>query len=296
MIVQFALQAGTPQVPAFDSSELMTALGARSVRFLGSGSFGESWAFDTSSGVRVAKVLNDVALRHRERILREIEALRRVSSPHVVRLLEVQQHVVAIRKRPFLIFQYVAGGDVWSHMTSGRWPTPEEAQEFATRVLEGLRALHAQDVVHRDIKPENIALESPGQWARPVVLDLGISKPLDLVPITIYPARMGTAPYMAPEVLEQRGALKSSDLWSLGVTIYLLLAHRHPFYDDPDEPLTPEEALDRLNAGCDELDPALPATLRKQVMKWLSVTPHARGSAAKALEVLGAGSDDSTAD
>jgi serine/threonine protein kinase len=150
--------------------------------------------------------------------------------------------------------------------------------------LRGLVALHDREVVHRDVKPENLALRG-GDWAQPVLLDLGLGRLLDSSTLTAYPAMVGTAPYMAPEIIEGRAARKGSDLWSLGVVTHLLLARQHPFYSDPAEVLDADEAYDRLIAG----SPALPAgtpVLSDLVSRLLAATSYSRGSAARALRDL----------
>ena len=86
-------------------------------------------------------------------------------------------------------------------------------------------------MVHRDIKPGNIALRD-GDWSRPVLLDLGLARSADEATITVYPAAVGTAWYMAPEQLEGRRARKAADLFAVGVDRARGPGRRHPFYDD----------------------------------------------------------------
>lgn len=284
MLFGFDLNAVRPSAPKLDGNELTAVLAANSIRFLGSGSFGESWAFTRSGSTRVAKVLLDPGTTSRQ-VLREIEGLTRVSSPHVVRLIEVQVPTLSVGPRLALIFEFIDGGDVGRRIERAQWPTPEEVLEFTIGTLRGLVALHGREVVHRDVKPENIALRG-GDWAQPVLLDLGLGRLLDSSTLTAYPAMVGTAPYMAPEIIEGRAARKGSDLWSLGVVAHLLLAHQHPFYPDPAELLDPDDAYDRLVAGAPTLPATISAPLLAVVPRLLSATSYARGSAARALRDL----------
>ena len=285
MLFGFDLNAHRTSPPTLDPDELKIVLAADTVRFLGSGSFGESWAFTRTGLTLVAKVLLDPGTTSRQ-ILREIEGLTRVASPHVVRLLEVQVPTLTIGPRLALIFEYIDGGDVGRVIGRGQWPTPDDVLAFTIGTLRGLVALHRGEVVHRDVKPENIALRG-GDWAEPVLLDLGLGRLLDSSTLTAYPAMVGTAPFMAPEIIEGRAARKGADLWSLGVVVHLLMAQQHPFYADPSELLDPDDAYDRLVAGPPALPTGTPAPLLVVVSRLLSSTSYARGSAARALRDLG---------
>lgn len=190
-----------------------------------------------------------------------------------------------IGPRAALIFEFVTGGDLAGRVHTGQWPTEAHVKTFAKGVLAGLAALHAREVVHRDIKLENIALRG-ADWAQPVILDLGLDRLLDSSSLTPYPAMVGTGPYMAPEVLEGRAARKGSDLWSLGVVLYLLLTRSHPFLPNPAEVLDRDDMYDRVIAGA----PPLPATVSEPlatiVARFLSPASFQRGTAARALAEL----------
>lgn len=162
-----------------------------------------------------AKILLDPNPTSSE-VMREVTPLTRVCSPNVVRLEGVQLLSLSGSQRAALIFEHITGGDVWGAIRAGAWPAPDEVAGFAAGALRGLAALHAHEVVHRDVKPHNIALRE-ADWTRPVLLDLGLGRLLDESTKTFYPQALGTAPFMAPEVVEGRPARKGSDLWSLGV-------------------------------------------------------------------------------
>jgi serine/threonine protein kinase len=285
MFFRFDLIAARASVPTLSGSEVATVLTASAVRYLGSGSFGETWAFDTAAGTKVAKFLLDPASTSKQ-ILREIEGLTRVASPYVVRLIEVNRVALpSVGPRVALIFEFVDGGDVAGLIHAGHWPAVAEVHEFAVGVLRGLVALHGREVVHRDIKPENLALRGAA-WREPVILDLGLGRLLDASTLTMYPAMVGTAPYMAPEIIEGRAARKGSDLWSLGVVLFLVLAHAHPFLPDPAEVLDADEMYDRLIAGAPALPVGVPGGLTTVVGRFLAPASYQRGSAARALAEL----------
>jgi serine/threonine protein kinase len=95
-------------------------------------------------------------------------------------------------------------------------PDDYQLRAFLHGVANGLEVLHSNQIIHRDIKPDNIILRG-GDWARPVIIDLGLSRLLDLTSMTVYPWAAGTWPYMAPEQLRGERAIDRTDVWALGV-------------------------------------------------------------------------------
>ena len=208
----------------FPADEVAAALGGP-VILLGAGSFGDTWRYqDTAVKITCADAYPP------QRLSREVNGLSKVASPYVVRLLGTRTVALGGQDRPALVFEYIAGGDVAGRISAAQWPSPAEAVAFLAGLLTGVRDMHAAGVVHRDIKPGNIALRD-GDWSRPVLLDLGLARGADESTITVYPAAVGTAWYMAPEQLEGRRARKAADLFAVGVTVREVLGGQHPFYD-----------------------------------------------------------------
>ncbi len=285
MLFAFNLNATRPTTPLLDPTDLSRVLGATSPRFLGRGGFGESWSVAMANGPTLAvKILLNPA-QTSQRVAREVTGLTRVSSPHVVRLVDVNVLDLAIGQRLALIFEFIDGGDIWTRVQAAQWPTDDETRAFVTGVLRALAALHQGEVVHRDVKPENLMLRG-GDWASPVLLDLGLGRLLDEPSLTAYPAAVGTAPYMAPEVIQGRRARKGSDLWSLGVIAHLLLTHSHPFYPDPLEILDEDEAYKRMAGGAPPLPVSVGDPLAAVVPRLVSVASFERGSASRALSEM----------
>lgn len=264
-----------------DPSKLCKALGAREAKFLGSGGFGETWLVQLDGGPAAIKILHTATP---ERLEREIEALQRCNSPHVVRLIEYRSIEYNRKQLPALVFEYVDGGDLYSHIERGNWPKSlGELRSFAIGLLRGVVELHRRDVIHRDIKPQNIILRN-GNYASPVLVDLGIARLVDLETITRYPMALGTLPFMAPEQLRGERAHKGTDVWAVGVVLYMLATRRHPFYTDV--PIDYEDALDRLGTGPDPLPESLPEEFTRVVLRMLEPQVHRRGTAARNLAEL----------
>lgn len=274
--------------PVLDPEEIRGAFGAARAELLGRGAFGETWrlsgdAFATT-GDAAAKVIYRDGYPP-ERLARETDGLLRTSSPNVVKLLEARTVDLHGGSRAALLFEFVKGGDVAGAIGAGAWPRYPEVHAFAAGVLTGLVALHGTNTAHRDIKPENIALRE-GDWAQPVILDLGLSKQLDVDALTTYPQLLGTLPFMAPEQIRGEEARKAADVWALGCVLHLLLTRQHPFFGAYADAVHRADALSRVVAGAPPLPADVPEPLRSVVTRLLSPTEHERGSARRALSDL----------
>jgi eukaryotic-like serine/threonine-protein kinase len=179
------------------------------------------------------------------RVEREVDAMRAVNSPHVMKFLESltlrtgENTLAAIRG------EYIAGGTIATRLKAGDWPDERQALNCARSVLLGLQALHGADRVHRDIKPANVGLRG-GSWEEAVVLDLGLVRDLAATSITRYPELLGTIPFMAPEQLRMERAVKRTDVFAVGVLLFLLLTRELPYVSDSQDRGVDAERLRRL--------------------------------------------------
>ncbi|MEU9215645.1 serine/threonine-protein kinase [Streptomyces sp. NPDC048376] len=270
-----------PAVPRFTPGEVTKELGADAT-FLGAGAFGDTWKV----GDEAVKIIcaDDYSMA---RLEREVEGLRRVSSPHVVAFHGPITVQLGGKARPGLRFEYIAGGDLEGRITNGELLPPQRAEEFLRGLLSGVRALHKAATIHRDIKPANIALRN-GRWQEPVILDLGLAKQIDASTITIYPGHIGTFPYMSPEQLIGQRARKAADLWAVGVTVRHALSGSHPFYRI-DQMYTVDEAYTRLTQGPEPLAGNCPGNVSAILDRLTSMVEHERGSVSSNLIRLSRG-------
>jgi serine/threonine-protein kinase len=267
------------QNPQYTEAEIASALGGPVTR-LGCGAFGETWRREDTA----VKIIWDGSYPP-DRLRREVDGLRRVSSPHVVRLLDTRTVAVRGEQRPALVFEYIPGGDVARRITAGQLPSVAEAVEFLEGLLTGIGHMHAGQTVHRDIKPANIALRG-GDWAWPVLLDLGLARGAGEATMTAYPAQVGTPAYMAPEQLQCLPARQASDLFAAGVTVRELLGGRHPFYDPGPLP-PPADMITRIGNGPRPLPAGVPGHVTELLDRLTAPRTSDRGSARSSLKRLG---------
>jgi serine/threonine-protein kinase len=245
-------------------------------RVLGSGGMGVVYEA-THLGIdrRVAiKVLVDgdrASERRRRRFRREALSAGRLRSPHVVRIVDVDE---TPQGRPYIVMEHLEGHDLAVELRRrGRLPV-SEAVDWVLQAASAIAEAHDSGVVHRDIKPANLFLARDGRSISLKVLDFGIAKmntePGD-EPLTATSGRMGTPLYMSPEQIRgARTAGPRSDIWSLGVVLFELLAGQPPFGGDTPFAVTlaiTTEAAPSLTSQRPDVPPALEAALQTALAK-----------------------------
>ncbi|MBA0052077.1 serine/threonine protein kinase [Streptomyces sp. AJS327] len=162
----------------------------------------------------------------RERVLREARALARLRHPQVVTIF----HIVTAPETdfPWLVMELVPGGSLVDRLDRGLLG-PVEAARLGRGVLAGLRAAHAAGILHRDVKPGNVLLREDGS---PVLTDFGIAALGELSALTSTGALVGSPEYIAPERVRGQEGNPASDLWSLGLVLYVAVEGRHPLRRD----------------------------------------------------------------
>ncbi|MFH9475147.1 protein kinase [Streptomyces anulatus] len=160
----------------------------------------------------------------RARVLREARALARVDHPNVVTV----HHIVDSGEDgyPWIVMELVAGSSLHDRLAAGPME-PAEAAELARGILSALRAAHASGIQHRDVKPANVLLRTDG---RPVLTDFGIAAIRESTSLTMTGALIGSPDYIAPERIRGTEGDPSSDLWSLGMMLYVAVEGHHPLH------------------------------------------------------------------
>ncbi len=182
------------------------------------------------------------------RFLREARAAAALNHPNICTIHEVGESEGG---RPFIALAFYEGETVKEKIERGPL-SEEEALDLARQTLRGLEAAHARGIVHRDIKPANLMVTGDGELK---ILDFGLAKTEDLS-LTAPGLRLGTVAYMSPEQTRGEAVDGRTDLWSLGVVLYEMLAAERPFRGESDRIVV--QAI-RHEA------PRLPARIRKRL-------------------------------
>ncbi len=202
---------------------------------IGGGGMGEVYlAADTKLGRTVAlkflpaEVASDQ--KRMQRFTREAHAASSLNHPNIITIHEIEQEGAVT----FIATEFIEGVTLRERMATGPLPI-EEALDVAIQTASALAAAHAKDIVHRDIKPENIMLREDGYVK---VLDFGLAKlaenrsttPEAVTQVhTDVGAVIGTARYMSPEQARGLEVDGRTDIFSLGIVFYEMLAGRSPF-------------------------------------------------------------------
>lgn len=199
------------------------------IKKLGAGGMGEVYlAEDTTLPRKVA--LKFLAQSYAEipefkaRFKREAEAAAAIRHPNIIVIHEIGE----VANRPYFVMEYIEGESLGELIARKELPI-HEVIDMLIQVCDGLRKAHQQGVIHRDIKPSNIMLDQDGLVK---IVDFGLAKLQDASNITAEGARMGTIPYMPPEQDLGQELDQRSDIFSLGVVLYELIARQYPFRGD----------------------------------------------------------------
>ena len=211
----------------------------------------------------------------RERFEREVELGRTLSHPNIIRMFE-QGEVLGV---PFFTMEYLQGQTLHARLKETGAFAPGEACRIVFQVAEALDYAHHKGVVHRDLKPSNIMLLPEGTVK---VMDYGIARARRFEGITITGAFMGTPDYVAPEIAEGRGTDARSDLYSLGVVFYELLAGRKPFVGDTPFATLRMHVSDAPKPPSSHM-PETPRELEAVVLRLLAKDPNDRYPSAEDL-------------
>jgi eukaryotic-like serine/threonine-protein kinase len=211
----------------------------RIIQKLGAGGMGEVYlALDTKLDRKVAiKILPPDSLAEEalsRRLLREAQAVAKLDHPNICAIYDVNE----AESGTFIVMQYIEG-ETLAEMMERKALRLGTALSIAEQTAEALAEAHAHGIVHRDIKPQNIMITPRGQVK---ILDFGLAKlvrasdPVDgdapTATLLSTPGHViGTMPYMSPEQVQGDPVDPCSDIFSLGITFYEMLAGKHPFKD-----------------------------------------------------------------
>lgn len=198
------------------------------------------------------------------RFKREALAAARLTHPNVVQVYDSGID----DSRHYIVMEYVPGRSVAQLLKEKGRLDVDEAVDIVCQACEGLKYAHSKGIVHRDIKPGNLMIANDGTIK---LADFGIAKAAEETRITQAGSVVGTAAYLSPEQAHGEEAGVASDIYSLGVVTYQLLAGRLPYeyssltelaLKQQTQPLEPLPSLNDLVSP--ELDRAISRALARQ--------------------------------
>jgi eukaryotic-like serine/threonine-protein kinase len=211
-----------------------------------------------------------------KRFEREARSVAQLNHPNIVTIYAVGEH----DGNHFIAMEYIKGRTFTAALEQDGPFEVRRAVELLAQSADALAEAHNKDIIHRDIKPHNIMIDQAG---RVKVMDFGLAKALSgATSLTAAGTAMGTPTYMSPEQC-QGGALDPrTDLYSLGVTFFEMLAGRPPFVGD-----TPLAVISQIMTAdfpsVTYFNPEVPPEVARIVEKMVARDPAARYAFAEAL-------------
>ncbi|WVZ87799.1 hypothetical protein U9M48_034381 [Paspalum notatum var. saurae] len=210
------------------------------VREIGAGNFGVAKLMrNKETRELVAMKFIERGNRIDENVFREIVNHRSLRHPNIIRFKEV----VLTPTHLAIVMEYAAGGELFERICEAGRFHEDEARYFFQQLVCGVSYCHAMQICHRDLKLENTLLDgSPAPRLK--ICDFGYSK--SSVLHSRPKSTVGTPAYIAPEVLSRREYDgKHADVWSCGVTLYVMLVGAYPF-EDPKDPKNFRKTISRI--------------------------------------------------
>ncbi len=153
------------------------------------------------------------------RFIQEAKSAAALNHPNVCSIIDIQEHEGNL----FIVMEYVDGQTLMDKKSS---ISLKQAIEIGIQIADGLAVAHEKGIIHRDIKPENIMVRKDGIVQ---IMDFGLAKLAGTSRLTKMGSTVGTLGYMSPEQVQGAEADHRSDIFSLGVLLYEMIAGRSPF-------------------------------------------------------------------
>ena len=217
-----------------------------------------------------------------ERFRREANSAASIANPHIVQVYDTGE----FNGLDFLVMEYVHGVNLRHEMNAQGTFSVRETLRVVAETLDGLASAHRAGVVHRDIKPENILINDRGHVQ---ITDFGLAKAASQATLSSTGMLLGTAAYLAPEMIENNQATAQGDLYSVGIMAWEMLTGSVPFISD--NPVTlvfkhVHEDVPSVALQCPDIDPAVARFIGHLTQRSVQARPADAGAALLELKQL----------
>jgi len=246
---------------------------------LGEGSYGSvSKGRNKSTGaVRAVKTISKAQMKNIERFKQEIAIMKMMDHPNIIKLHESFED----RRNIYLVMELCSGGELFDRIIEVGHFTEQQAAIVIQQIVRAVFYMHENHVCHRDLKPENFLFVSKDTIERNLlkIIDFGLSCKFESGKVLT--TKAGTPYYVAPQVLMGRYD-ELSDMWSIGVIMFVLLCGYPPFFAETDA-----DVLAKVRLGNFNFNPAdwknISEDAKDLIRKLLKMNPHDRYTAQQAL-------------
>ncbi|KAJ4970931.1 hypothetical protein NE237_004030 [Protea cynaroides] len=162
-------------------------------------------------------------------LINEITVMRKIVEdviphPNVISLYDLYEDLNGVH----LVLELCSGGELFDRMVDQEKYSEAAAAAVVRQIANGLSALHCANIIHRDLKPENCLFLNNSVSSPLKIMDFGVSSVEEFTQPIV--GLFGSIDYVSPEVLSQRRVTSATDMWALGVILYILLSGDSPFH------------------------------------------------------------------
>ncbi|KAJ4977681.1 hypothetical protein NE237_008461 [Protea cynaroides] len=178
-----------------------------------------SVGFQTRQQVPISEALLRNEILVMKKIVRDVSP-----HPNVIHLYNIYEDPNGVH----FVLELCSGGELFDRIVSRGMYSEKEAADVIGQIANGLGALHRANIVHHDLKPENCLFLNNSENSPLKIMDFGLSSVNEVTDPIV--GLFGSIDYVSPETLSQQRISSASDMWSLGVLMYILLSGYPPFY------------------------------------------------------------------
>jgi tetratricopeptide (TPR) repeat protein/predicted Ser/Thr protein kinase len=240
------------------------------LRLMGEGGMGAVYeAFDREAQRCIA--VKTLLQTNPTSVFRFKQEFRTLADVHHPNLVQLHEFVATAEGDVFFTMELVRGVALHKYVRDEHGPDEGRLRRTLGQLVEGVSALHAAGKLHRDIKPSNVLVTEAG---RVVILDFGVAAELRAPSDSLHAEIVGTAPFMAPELLYMVAPHPAADWYSVGVVLYLLLTGSYPFVGPLREVMAEKNAADAVSPS--QRAAGVPPDLEALCMALLERVPEKR--------------------